>query len=229
MNMTNWQTGDFSEQAWEVTAEIRQRIDGLDLLKELADGSLRADRFVEYLVQDDFYLRGYARALAMLASRAPTPSASGFWATSAGQAVAVEVEMHQALLTDPLLTGSPQANSPSPTTRGYVNFIQTAVAYDPYPVGVAAVLPCYWVYADVGIKLATQASLSKTHPYASWVAAYADPAFQQETQQAIQLLDEAAEQAPALQREAMLEAFVTATRYEELFWERSYLQERWTN
>ena len=88
----------FSDDAWAATADIRARIDRLPLLLELADGTLDPERFVEYLVQDDFYLSGYARALAMLAARAPSLEAAGFWAASAGGAVAAELEMHGALL-----------------------------------------------------------------------------------------------------------------------------------
>ena len=138
-----WRTREFSASAWEHIAGIRERIEQLPLLTQLADGTLEPRRFVEYIVQDDFYLRGYSRALALLAARAPHAKARSFWAQSAGEAVAAEKLMHDALLNDPLLRSAPHAAAPSPTTRGYVNFIQTAVAYDPYPVGVAAVLP--WV------------------------------------------------------------------------------------
>ena len=116
----------------------------------------------------------------------------------------------------------------SPTTRGYVNFIQATVAYEPYPAGVAAVLPCYWVYAHVGLGLAKRAAAVKEHPYGSWVAAYADPVFQETTAVAIELLDEAAEAADDATREVMLSTFTDAARYEELFWERSYALEAWT-
>ncbi len=223
-----WIMREFSSAAWQHIAAIRQRIDQLPLLLELADGTLEARRFVEYLGQDDFYLAGYSRALAMLASRAPDASARAFWATSASEAIEAEVVMHEALLSDPLLLSQPQPSLASPTTRAYVNFLQTAVAYEPYPIGVAAVLPCYWVYAQVGLDLARRAEAIADHPYGSWVAAYADPAFQKTTARAIELLDEAAEAADEATRSAMLTAFTDATRYEELFWERAYNLESWT-
>ena len=75
-----WTTRAFSRRVWEETEPTRRAIDALPLLTELADGSLEPHRFAEYLAQDDFYLRGYARALAMLATRAPTAEASAFWA-----------------------------------------------------------------------------------------------------------------------------------------------------
>lgn len=217
----------FSDQCWQATTEIRERIDALPLLRELADGTLAARRFVEYIAQDDFYLRGYARALAMLATRAPNPQAAAFWATSAGEAVAAETQMHDALLNDPQLASIDKPKLASPTTRGYVNMLQTMVAYEPYPVGVAAVLPCYWVYAEVGAKLAQRAALVPGHPYAAWVAAYADPVFQQTTTTAIQLLNQAAGQADEAMRAAMLTAFVDATYFEEQFWAKAYHLEAW--
>lgn len=223
-----WVTREFSATAWQRIAPIRERIDRLPLLVELADGTLEGRRFVEYIVQDDFYLRGYSRALAQLAARAPHARARAFWATSASEAVAGEVLMHDALLSDPLLQDAPHAEAPSPTTRGYVNFIQTAVAYEPYPIGVAAVLPCYWVYAQVGLDLAARAAAVQDHPYGAWVATYADPAFQQTTATAIELLDEAAEASDAATRAQMLSVFADAARYEELFWERSHQLEAWT-
>lgn len=114
----NWTTREFSAAAWERIAPIRERIDRLPLLVELADGTLAGHRFVEYIVQDDFYLRGYSRALAQLAARAPHARARAFWAQSAGEAVAGEVMMHDALLNDPLLKDAPHAEAASPTTRG---------------------------------------------------------------------------------------------------------------
>jgi len=93
---------------------------------------------------------------------------------------------------------------------------------------VAAVLPCYWVYAQVGLDLAERAGTVENHPYGTWVAAYADPAFQETTATAIELLDEAAEATDDATRTVMLETFADATRYEELFWERSHSLEAWT-
>ena len=222
-----WAPGPFSAEAWDATAEIRARIDRLPLLTELADGTLEPHRFVEYLGQDDFYLRGYTRALATLASRAPNSQAAAFWARSAGEAVEAEVLMHDALLADDRLSGLPRPAAASPTTRAYVNSLLAATAFEPYAVGVAAVLPCYWVYADVGATLADRAAHLDDHPYAGWVAAYADPAFQRVTREAIALLDDAAAAADDATKQRMLTAFVDATWYEEQFWARAYALEAW--
>ena len=181
--------GEFSTAAWSATEHLRGDIDALPLLTELADGTLEPHRFSEYLAQDDFYLRGYGRALATLAGRAPTAEATAFWALGAGESVAAEVELHATLMADPRLAGQPRAAKASPTTRAYVSFLQASVAFEPYPVGVAAV--------------------------------------REATATAIRLLDEAAAQADAPTRAAMLEAFEAATWYEHEFWARSYELEAW--
>lgn len=222
-----WETRDFSRRVWDETATLRAEIDKLPLLTELADGTLEPRRFAEYLAQDDFYLRGYSRALAMLATKAPTAEAAAFWAAGAGGAVAAEVELHASLMADQRLAGQPRSAAPSPTTRAYVNLLQATAAYEPYAVGVAAVLPCYWVYADVGRRLAATAALVSDHPYLAWALAYDDPVFQESTRGAIALLDQAAESSDAATRDAMSEVFGAATWYELRFWARSYELEAW--
>ena len=217
----------FSDDVWEATTQIRDRIDKLPLLVELADGTLDPQRFVEYIVQDDFYLRGYARALAMLGTRAPNEHETGFWVASSGGAVAAEVGMHASLFADPRLSALPRSTTASPTTRSYANMLQTAVAYEPYPVGVAAVLPCFWVYADVGERLAATAAGITDHPFGQWAASYGNPAFQKSTRQAIAIMDAAADGASEKIRHAMLDAFIAATWYEEQFWAHSYDMQRW--
>ena len=75
-------------------------------------------------------------------------------------------------------------------------------------------------------RLEGEATL-EDHPYAGWVAAYADPAFQRATREAIALLDDAAAAADEATRQLMLTAFVDATWYEEQFWARAYALEAW--
>ncbi|ABS02343.1 TenA family transcriptional regulator [Kineococcus radiotolerans] len=216
----------FTDDTWARTAALRSAIEGSAFLAELGAGTLDPATFRHYLEQDTIYLAGYARALALLAARAPGPAAAGFWAGSAGNAAAVEVALHADLLTGGLL---PEATGPataSPTTLGYVSYLVAAAATAPYPVAAAAVLPCYWIYADAGRRLAAHAELVAEHPYARWVAAYDAPEFHASVATARRLVDEAAEANPG-DVEAMHDAFALATRYEWLFWETAHARESW--
>src|SRR5436190_20867940 len=66
----------------------------------LGDGTLPRDAFRHYIVQDAHYLRGYARALAVCAARAPDAAGTVMFAGHAADAIAAEQSMHAGLLTD---------------------------------------------------------------------------------------------------------------------------------
>lgn len=202
----------FCAEAWARTAAVRAEIDALGFLAELADGSLDPAAFRFYLEQDALYLAGYAKALALLAARAPDPQAGAFWAGSAQNAAVVETALHGDLIE---LLGGARPVEHSPTCLAYVSYLVATAATEPYAVGCAAVLPCFWVYAHTGARLAPAARAVEGHRYLRWVTTYDDPAFQESTRRARELTDAAAtaELGPAMHR-----AFAIATAYERDFW-----------
>ncbi len=215
----------FCADAWAATTAVRTEIEQLAFLAELAAGTLDPGAFRQYLEQDALYLAGYAKALALLAARAPDPRAASFWAQSAHGAGVVESALHTDLLE--LLGGAERETDPSPACLAYVSYLVATAATEPYAVGCAAVLPCFWVYADTGLRLAATARATPDHPYARWVAAYDDPVFQESTRQARELTDAAARDAGPAQLAAMHRSFAVATRYELGFWRSAHDRETW--
>ncbi|MGY1704194.1 TenA family protein [Geodermatophilus sp. SYSU D00697] len=220
--------GSFSARAWTATADLRAAIEDLPFLAELGSGALDPLTFRHYLEQDSLYLADYARALTLLGARAPDSAAASFWATSAAVTATVERRLHADLLSAQLPPADRTAGEPvpSPTCRAYVSYLVATAATAPYAVGAAAALPCYWVYADVGARLARTATAVPGHPYLRWVAAYDSPEFQESAEQARALVDTAARQDPGAQP-AMLRAFAVATRYELDFWRAAHERETW--
>jgi thiaminase (transcriptional activator TenA) len=214
----------FTDTAWERTADLRAAIERSVFLAELGAGTLDPATFRHYLEQDTIYLAGYARAMSLLAARAPEARSAGFWASSAHGAAVVESALHADLLESGVLPPAVGVPAASPTTLGYVSHLVATAATAPYAVAAAAVLPCFWIYADAGRRLAAHAGLVEGHPFARWVAAYDDPAFHASVEQARGFVDAAA--TPEL-LEAMHEAFAVATRYEWLFWETAHAREAW--
>ena len=163
----------------------------------LTDGSLPREAFRHYIVQDAHYLRGYARALALCAAKAPEPRDTALGPAHAGGAGAAEQGLHGALRADLGLTTEAAAAAPvAPTTRAYVSYL-FASAYDgSFAEAVAAVLPCYWIYARVGEELLTRGSPDPL--YARWIAMYGSEEFQ-----------------------------VVTSRYEWMFWDAGWRREVW--
>lgn len=211
----------FSARTWAATAGIRAAIDELAFVRELGDGSLQRQRFTYYMAQDALYLGDYARVLAGLAVMAPEAEQSLFWARSAHETVVVERSLHTAHVDDF------SAARMSPTCRGYTAYLLSLLVGGSYPVAVAGVLPCFWIYQDVGERLLAVAGDLHAHPYGDWIGAYADDAFAQSVRQARAIADELAASADPATVTRMHEAFATASRYEWMFWDAAHREEAW--
>jgi thiaminase/transcriptional activator TenA len=90
---------------------------------------------------------------------------------------------------------------------------------------VAALLPCYWIYWEVGKALARQGSPDPL--YQRWIDTYGAEEFGALVQAVLALTDQLAASLPDAARQAMQAHFVTTSRYEWLFWEMGYRRETW--
>jgi thiaminase/transcriptional activator TenA len=210
----------FTVTAWSAVTDIRQAIDDHPFLRELREGTLSEERFSGYLSQDAVYLVGYARALSLCAAKASTADEIGFWALNAHDAIVVERSLH-----DFRVAGRP-AIPTSPTCSAYVAFLLATAAQQSYPVLAAALLPCFWIYEDVGRRLKDSVELVG-HPYADWISAYGDADFAVTTERAKDIVDGLADRASPGTTELMHAAFATAARYEWLFWDAAWRRETW--
>ncbi|WP_051532986.1 bifunctional hydroxymethylpyrimidine kinase/phosphomethylpyrimidine kinase [Arthrobacter sp. 9MFCol3.1] len=194
-----------------------EAIYALDFVRGLADGSLPEHEFAYYLAQDAMYLNGYSRVLARAAAIAPTEAEQLFWARSAQTCLEVESELHRSWLST-----RPTDSTLGPVTKSYVDHLLAASVSGSYGVLVAAALPCFWLYAEVGSTLHREflaGGAAGEHPYADWLKTYADEDFAAATRQAIAYTDTAARRASESEREAMALAFRQSSRYEVDFFD----------
>ena len=216
----------FSDQAWESTASLREAIHGLPFNTELTAGSLSLDRFQTYIVQDAIYLGQFSRALAVAAAKAPDTSTMQSFAQSALGAIAVEQALHARFLRDFGMDPASVADAePSPDCLAYTSYLIAAAYHDPWEVLVAALLPCFWLYWDVGCAIARSAA--PQNPYKAWIDTYSDEHFGAAVRAVIAIADRAADTASAKTRTRMLAVFARACQYEWLFWDGAYQRRGW--
>ncbi|HYO85027.1 MAG TPA: TenA family protein [Dermatophilaceae bacterium] len=211
----------FSQQLWDRVAPIRRAIDQLPFVDELRRGVLEENRFRYYMTQDAIYLDGFARALSSAAAQSMIGDDLVFWAEAARAAVLVERSLHAAYGAD-LTSG--QA---SPTGTAYASHLAWLAARGEYPTLAAGLLPCFWIYEDVGNRIKENVPDITAHPYREWVMAYGDPVFAKATLRARGVIDRLAREASPGTRRRMQEAFVTSCRYEWMFWDAAYGMETW--
>lgn len=198
------------EEWWRSIAGVRADIDRLPFVRGLGEGTLPRAAFLWYLAQDALYLRDYARLLAEASRRAPSRDEQAFWARSASGALDGELQLH-----DEWLSGVPGGNvDPAPSTTAYLDHLH-ASAREGYDVLIAALLPCFWLYQDVGVRLERHSHAA--HPYASWLETYADPAFAEATDTALRWVTRTAARADEERRRRMAEAFRASAVHEREF------------
>ena len=207
---------------WEGISGIRSGIDELPFIRALADGTLEREPFLFYLAQDALYLREYARVLAEASRLAPTSQEQAFWADSAHGSIVGELELHASWLTPATGVGAETfASEPAPATVAYLDHLRSVAFGGDYAELVAAILPCFWLYDDLGRRLHAgefgDYARDPRHPYASWLETYADPAFEHATRQAIAHVTAAAASASPDRRERMLRAFEVSSTHELAF------------
>lgn len=202
-------TAEEVEREWWATVEpVRAAIDGLPFVRGLADGVLPEHAFRWYLEQDALYLREYARALARASELAPTRAEQAQWARGAHTALVAELALHDAWLE------GAEPGAPASTTRAYLDHL-AGCAGRGYPELVAALLPCYWIYQDVGARLAPLAVPG--HPYREWLLTYGDEVFAGATREAVGTVTRLAASVDDDQRGRMLDAFVRSAEHEHAF------------
>lgn len=205
--------GPFTRLMWEASGDIIAGINGSAFITKLGDGSLPRSEFDFYIDQDAQYLAQYSRALARLSSIAPDSAAQVAWAQNAAECLIVEAELHRFYM------GGERVSAPSPVTMAYTDFLLARTYSEDYVVGAAAVLPCYWLYAEIGLMLAEQSHAD--HPYAAWLATYSGEEFIEGTRAAIARVEKAMENAGEEQRDIALKAFLSASVHEQEFFDQA--------
>lgn len=211
----------FTEHAWDAIGGIRKVIDNHPFLTGLADGSLPEEKFRYYMAQDALYLKGYAKSLAVCGSQADDSGDAFFWITSAAGAISVERELHGQFVDDL------DAAEKSPACTAYTSYLAALGTTGSYPCLAAGLLPCFWIYQDVGSRLVDTAGDLDAHPYGRWIETYTDPAFTESTRQAREIVDRVAATATGTEQARMLEVFLTCSRYEAMFWEAAWSMQTW--
>ena len=216
----------FSQEVWARNANLYQATLQLPFNQELAAGTLSQEAFVHYVIQDAHYLLAYGRALAVIGAKADHADSVIQFTEAAKLAIIVERSLHDGFMADFGITKTQFETTPlSLACHHYVSFLQATAWAESYPVALAAVLPCYWVYAQVGNDIVGKSA--PNNPYQKWVDTYVSDEFQQAVEKVLQTIDKLAENADANTLEKMHAAYTRGAELEWLFWDTAYKRETW--
>ena len=217
----------------------------------LADGSLDAERFRVYQMQDARFLECMADTMALLATRHPLPADKHLLLRFATDFLVVERQMHLEY-GDRLAYTENDIRSLvlAPNVQAYCDFLLAAAHSGSVLYALAAATPCPFLYCEIGQWIAgllhdtrrhsppsseqhehdgaTVAPLKlEKHPYGDWLLQYSHPDDLASLDSWLALLERTAQRSTPQEQQQAIAAFGTSVQFEWMFWEQAWRKQRW--
>jgi len=216
----------FSAQLWQQHADLYQKILAHPFNQQLSQGTLSQSAFQHYMIQDAHYLVAYGRALAVCAAKAFDAKDVIQFAEAAKLAIVFEREMHDSFLTQFNVSQIEFENTPlTLACHHYTSFLTATAWSESYPVVLASLLPCFWIYAEVGRDIVKQSVAN--NPYQAWIDTYAGEEFHTAVGEVVATIDRVAARCDEDTLAKMHQAYHRGAELEWLFWDSAYHEQTW--
>lgn len=143
----------------------------------LSDGSLPRGAFIEYLTQDYIFLRHFARAWALAVVKSESLEEMRTAASTVDALINHEMQLHVTTCAKEGISEQALFDAEEhPANLAYTRFVMDAGFSGDFLDLIAALAPCVFGYAEIGIRLARQKTDDTI--YAPWISTYADTDYQ---------------------------------------------------
>jgi thiaminase/transcriptional activator TenA len=165
-----------TQEFWDKASHLIAVTEKHPFLVSMVDGTLKMENFRYYVVQDALYLGDFADALRLLSENdGISKSDSDRLRAFAEGAEEAELSLHNSFFIQWNI--SSDGVEQMPNTLLYTSYMKRIVATRPHAEGLAALLPCFWVYMHVGevmLKLRTELGDSVKRPpqFDAWIDMY---------------------------------------------------------
>ena len=197
-------------------------------VEALGEGTLPQSRFEYYIKQDALFLRELTKSFAYATTRTDDPGEMQRFGELLLDTLLGERALHQSYGATFGMTLEQMALTEiAPTNYAYTRHLLHISATGSLTELVTAVLPCVWIYAEVGRHFQARELPTEDHRYRDWLLMYASPKFQEDAGWLRRVLDDHAAGLDESHLRRLEEIFLTSTRYEWMFWDMAWREERW--
>lgn len=208
----------FSTIAWDLNLDIYNKIIEHPFNQELLNGTLDMNRFCYYIEQDSAYLKDYSKTLASIAAKLPTRDlVTHFIDFAKGAIVAEQESVHDYFRKK---FNFKPINRISLACLGYTSYLLKCVATESIEVAIAAVVPCFWVYNEIGKYIKQESILN--NPFKKWMDNYASEGFSERVNLVLEIANNYYLNANSNTKDLMLKAFKNSMMWEYRFWDDAY-------
>ena len=218
--------GSITLELWQENEDIYEAILEHPFLRQMQDGTLDKDIFAFYIVQDLFYLREFAKALRIIAAKAPSEEWAELLNNQAEGTLKEERKLHDSIYGEYGITSEAEREMiPAPEAFAYTTYLLATAHEGSFSEGITLLLPCYWIYWEVGKNLSKNGS--KDPIYQKWIDTYASEEYGAAVVEMIRIVERVAKSASREEFQKMKDHYRRGCRYEWMFWDSAFHMSRW--
>lgn len=216
----------FTTEARAAAEELWEKSKKHAFIQEIQAGTLPSAVFRYYLLQDRYYLEQFAKIHQKAAELAVLEEEKQLFLAGVTGLEEAEIAVREGFFKELGITEAEIAAVPiAPTAYHYTTHMYSELLSGSTARTAAALLPCYWLYQEIGEHLIESGS---SHPlYQRWIETYDSEGYKEAVTRQRELTDRLAQSATATERQAMLQGFLVSSYQEWKFWEMAYVQEKW--
>lgn len=213
----------FTDQAHAATLASWTASKHHPFITQLCAGTLPRETFRYYLIQDHYYLQEFGKIHDLAGNQSTDPLVAKQLHAGAEHLRQGEIAVRQTFFDRLNITAAEVAATPvAPTGYAYTSHLYRALTTVCPAGAVAGLLPCYWLYAEIGQELAQAGS--PVPIYQDWLDTYdADDYTGMMTDQ-LALANHVATPANTA---TLLDIFEKSSWYELNFWQMALDYENW--
>ena len=192
----------------------------------LADGTLPLENFKFYMMQDAYYLKHYAKILGLTAVKADRTEEMLYFLNMAHYITEAELDLHQSVFKELGVTEEEWSHfQEAPAAYEYVSHMYNAVYNGDLSEAFASMLPCPWLYCEIGQRIKQQKPGFKL--YQDWINLYSSDEYRQKIDYQIKLMNRFAEHTDKRKHQKLKKIFAKSCYYELAFWEMAMKKQGW--
>lgn len=208
--------GDFTALMWKEVLPIYEKMINHPFSKGLQNSTLSKTAFSHYLSQDILYLNDDKKAMLILSKRIKQKKQKTFFYKMHEDIVNLEVYFNQKLLKKFRVK---KAKKKSKVIKKYTSFLLKTSKHKSIPLALASLLPCFWLYSEVGLKIYKNSR--KNNTYDDWIKFYNDKEFLKYTNNFIHIVEKSASNLFHKEQKKMIKYFLKSSKFELDFFDEA--------
>ncbi len=214
-----------SEKLRNDAGHIWEKIFEHPFVVELYSGSLPMEKFRFYVLQDYNYLVDAIKNFSIICSRADSADVVKEIVDVIHLEATSEFKGYEELLNKLGYKIDDAKNvDPLPVNVSYRSFLLATSSLRPYQESITSVLPCFWSYSEIAKYHRDRLSENRNEIYVEWASVFLLEDYLNLVDKLKNLVDTCGQD---YQYEKLRDIFITASRYEYMYWDSAYRMDKW--